>query len=77
MSRSRKQALKIDMWKSVEHDSARKQATDVDTYVDDQLKYPNQLHVYIGTSIHDHANITKLDLSPCYYFEGVICLITH
>ncbi len=77
MSKSRKQTLKTGIGKSVEHDSARKQVTGDAIYVDDQIEYPNQLHVYIGTSTHAHANITKLDVSPCYDLAGVACVITH
>ena len=77
MSKLHKKTLKTGVGKNVEHDSAAKQVTGEATYVDDRLEYPNQLHVYIGTSTQAHAKITKLDTSPCYDFSGVACVITQ
>ncbi|MCG7488467.1 xanthine dehydrogenase molybdopterin binding subunit [Vibrio sp. Of14-4] len=77
MSKLHKKTLKTGVGKSVEHDSAAKQVTGEATYVDDRLEYPNQLHVYIGTSTQAHAKITKLDTSSCYNFAGVACVITQ
>ena len=77
MSKLHKKTLKTGVGKNVEHDSVAKQVTGEATYVDDRLEYPNQLHVYIGTSTQAHAKITKLDTSPCYDFAGVACVITQ
>lgn len=71
-----KQDLKTGVGKSVKHDSAPKQVTGEAIYIDDRLEFPNQLHVYARLSTHAHANITKLDVSPCYEFEGVAIAIT-
>lgn len=71
-----KQDLKTGVGKSVTHDSAPKQVTGEAIYIDDRLEFPNQLHVYARLSTHAHANITKLDVSPCYEFEGVAIAIT-
>ena len=71
-----KQDLKTGVGKSVKHDSAPKQVTGEATYIDDRLEFPNQLHVYARLSTQAHAKITKLDVSPCYEFEGVAIAIT-
>ncbi|MEZ9338377.1 xanthine dehydrogenase molybdopterin binding subunit [Vibrio splendidus] len=70
-----KQDLKTGVGKSVKHDSAAKQVTGEAVYIDDRLEFPNQLHVYARLSTQAHANITKIDLSPCYEFEGVAIAI--
>lgn len=72
-----KQDLKTGVGKSVKHDSAPKQVTGEAVYIDDRLEFPNQLHVYARLSTQAHAKITKLDVSPCYAFEGVAIAITH
>ncbi|UXI04494.1 xanthine dehydrogenase molybdopterin binding subunit [Photobacterium sp. TY1-4] len=71
-----KQDLKTGVGKSVKHDSAPKQVTGEAIYIDDRLEFPNQLHVYARLSTQAHAKITKLDVSPCYEFEGVAIAIT-
>lgn len=71
-----KKDLKTGVGKSVKHDSAAKQVTGEAIYIDDRLEFPNQLHVYTRLSTHAHANITKIDVSPCYEFEGVEIAIT-
>ncbi|MBD8513780.1 xanthine dehydrogenase molybdopterin binding subunit [Photobacterium sp. WH77] len=70
------QNLTSGVGKSVKHDSAAKQVTGEAVYIDDRLEFPNQLHVYARTSTYAHAKITKLDVSPCYAFEGVAIAIT-
>ncbi|KDM92265.1 xanthine dehydrogenase molybdopterin binding subunit [Photobacterium galatheae] len=70
------QDLTSGVGKSVKHDSATKQVTGEAVYIDDRLEFPNQLHVYARTSTYAHAKITKLDVSPCYAFEGVAIAIT-
>ncbi|MBU2896639.1 xanthine dehydrogenase molybdopterin binding subunit [Vibrio hepatarius] len=77
MSKSHQKELTTGVGKSVKHDSAEKQVTGTAVYVDDLLEYPNQLHVYAKLSTYAHAKITKLDVSPCYEFEGVEIVITH
>ncbi|MGR5297411.1 xanthine dehydrogenase molybdopterin binding subunit [Vibrio mediterranei] len=71
-----KQDLKTGVGKSVKHDSAPKQVTGEAVYIDDRLEFPNQLHVYALLSTQAHAKITKLDVSPCYEFDGVAIAIT-
>ncbi|SEF92257.1 xanthine dehydrogenase molybdopterin binding subunit [Vibrio hangzhouensis] len=71
-----KQDLKTGVGKSVKHDSAAKQVTGEAVYIDDRLEFPNQLHVYTLLSTQAHARITKLDVTPCYDFEGVAIAIT-
>ncbi|UJF19389.1 xanthine dehydrogenase molybdopterin binding subunit [Vibrio sp. SS-MA-C1-2] len=68
--------LKTGVGKSVKHDSAPKQVTGEAVYIDDRLEFPNQLHVYARLSTQAHAKITKIDLRPCYQFEGVTIAIT-
>ncbi|MDO6708675.1 xanthine dehydrogenase molybdopterin binding subunit [Photobacterium sp. 1_MG-2023] len=70
------QDLTTGVGKSVKHDSATKQVTGEAIYIDDRLEFPNQLHVYARTSTYAHAKINKLDVSPCYAFEGVAIAIT-
>ena len=70
-----KKDLKTGVGKSVKHDSAAKQVTGEAVYIDDRLEFPNQLHVYARLSTQAHANITKIDVSPCYEFEGVAIVI--
>jgi xanthine dehydrogenase large subunit len=71
-----KQDLTTGVGKSVKHDSAGKQVTGEAVYIDDRLEFPNQLHLYARLSTQAHANITKIDISPCYEFEGVAVVIT-
>ena len=70
-----KQDLKTGVGKSVKHDSAPMQVTGEALYIDDRLEFPNQLHVYARLSTQAHAKITKIDVSPCYEFEGVAIAI--
>ena len=62
--------------RSVLHESAEKHATGEAIYVDDRLESADQLHLYARLSPHAHANITRLDVSPCYDFDGVALVIT-
>ncbi|PSW18314.1 xanthine dehydrogenase molybdopterin binding subunit [Photobacterium sanctipauli] len=71
-----KQDLKTGVGKSVKHDSAAKQVTGEAVYIDDRLEFPNQLHVYARLSTQAHANISHIDVSPCYEFDGVAIAIT-
>ncbi|PMJ98887.1 xanthine dehydrogenase molybdopterin binding subunit, partial [Vibrio sp. 10N.261.55.A7] len=71
-----KQDLKTGVGKSVKHDSAPMQVTGEAQYIDDRLEFPNQLHVYARLSTQAHAKITKIDVSPCYEFDGVAIAIT-
>ncbi|MEZ8824618.1 xanthine dehydrogenase molybdopterin binding subunit [Vibrio amylolyticus] len=71
-----KQDLKTGVGKSVKHDSAPMQVTGEAQYIDDRLEFPNQLHVYARLSTQAHAKITKIDVSPCYEFDGVSIAIT-
>ncbi|MDX1301406.1 xanthine dehydrogenase molybdopterin binding subunit [Photobacterium sp.] len=70
------QDLRTGVGHSVQHDSAGKHVTGEAVYVDDRLEFPNQLHLYARLSPHAHANITKLDISPCYDYDGVALVIT-
>ncbi|MGF1761810.1 xanthine dehydrogenase molybdopterin binding subunit [Aliivibrio kagoshimensis] len=71
-----KKDLTTGVGKSVKHDSAAKQVTGEAIYIDDRLEFPNQLHLYARLSTFAHAKITKIDLTPCYQFEGVAIAIT-
>ncbi|MBL4831486.1 MAG: xanthine dehydrogenase molybdopterin binding subunit [Aliivibrio sp.] len=71
-----KKDLTTGVGKSVKHDSAAKQVTGEAVYIDDRLEFPNQLHLYARLSTFAHAKITKIDVSPCYEFEGVALAIT-
>ncbi len=71
-----KQDLVTGVGKSVRHDSAPKHVTGEAIYVDDRLEFPNQLHVYARMSERAHARITRIDVSPCYGFDGVAIAIT-
>ncbi|GGB34734.1 xanthine dehydrogenase molybdopterin binding subunit [Oceanisphaera marina] len=71
-----KQSLQTGVGKSVPHDSAAMQVAGEAQYIDDRLEFPNQLHLYARLSDRAHARITKLDVSPCYEFEGVTIAIT-
>lgn len=71
-----RQDLVTGVGKSVRHDSAPKHVSGEAIYVDDRLEFPNQLHVYARMSERAHARITRIDVSPCYAFEGVAIAIT-
>lgn len=71
-----KKDLTTGVGKSVKHDSAAKQVTGEAVYIDDRLEFPNQLHLYARLSTFAHAKITKIDVTPCYEFEGVAIAIT-
>ncbi|MGF1759886.1 xanthine dehydrogenase molybdopterin binding subunit [Photobacterium sagamiensis] len=70
------QDLRTGVGHSVQHDSAGKHATSEAVYIDDRLEFPNQLHLYARLSPQAHANIIKLDINPCYDFDGVALVIT-
>ncbi|MBA1272339.1 xanthine dehydrogenase molybdopterin binding subunit [Stutzerimonas azotifigens] len=71
-----KQDLVTGVGKSVRHDSAPKHVSGEAIYVDDRLEFPNQLHVYARMSERAHARIIRIDVSPCYAFDGVAIAIT-
>ncbi|GHA07295.1 xanthine dehydrogenase molybdopterin binding subunit [Oceanisphaera arctica] len=71
-----KQSLQTGVGKSVPHDSAAMQVAGEAQYIDDRLEFPNQLHLYARLSERAHARITKLDVGPCYQFDGVTIAIT-
>ncbi|EOD81312.1 Xanthine dehydrogenase, molybdenum binding subunit [Grimontia indica] len=76
MTAQAKAGLATGVGKSVKHESAEKQVSGEALYIDDRGEFPNQLHVYALMSPHAHANITKLDVSPCYKVPGVRTVIT-
>ncbi|WP_325894618.1 xanthine dehydrogenase molybdopterin binding subunit [Grimontia sp. NTOU-MAR1] len=76
MTAQAKAGLATGVGKSVKHESAEKQVSGEALYIDDRGEFPNQLHVYALMSPHAHANITKLDISPCYKVPGVRTVIT-
>ncbi|WP_407333881.1 xanthine dehydrogenase molybdopterin binding subunit [Enterovibrio sp. 27052020O] len=76
MATQAKQGLATGVGKSVKHESAEKQVTGDALYIDDRPEFPNQLHVYALMSPHAHANITQLDVSPCYDVAGVRAVIS-
>ena len=71
------QDLTTGVGRSVKHDSADKHVSGEAIYIDDRLEFPNQLHVYARLSDRAHARIVRVDVSPCYAFEGVRIAITH
>ncbi|MGO3619602.1 MAG: xanthine dehydrogenase molybdopterin binding subunit, partial [Pseudomonas helleri] len=71
------QDLKTGVGRSVKHDSADKHVSGEAQYIDDRLKFPNQLHVYARLSDRAHARIIRIDTAPCYTFAGVRRVITH
>ncbi|WP_298719749.1 xanthine dehydrogenase molybdopterin binding subunit [uncultured Oceanisphaera sp.] len=71
-----KQSLQTGVGKRVPHDSAAMQVAGEAQYIDDRLEFPNQLHLYARLSDRAHARITKLDVAPCYQFDGVTIAIT-
>ncbi|GAA3707447.1 xanthine dehydrogenase molybdopterin binding subunit [Oceanisphaera sediminis] len=71
-----KQSLQTGVGKSVPHDSAAMQVAGEAQYIDDRLEFPNQLHLYARLSERAHARITRLDVAPCYRFDGVTIAIT-
>lgn len=62
--------------RSVKHESADKHVSGEAVYVDDRLKFPNQLHVYARQSDRAHARIVRIDTRPCYEIPGVAIAIT-
>ncbi|USH05500.1 xanthine dehydrogenase molybdopterin binding subunit [Grimontia kaedaensis] len=76
MTAQAKAGLATGVGKSVKHESAEKQVSGEALYIDDRGEFPNQLHVYALMSPHAHANIIKLDVSPCYKVPGVRTVIT-
>ncbi|OEE67017.1 xanthine dehydrogenase molybdopterin binding subunit [Enterovibrio norvegicus FF-33] len=76
MTTQAKAGLMTGVGKSVKHESAEKQVSGEALYIDDRGEFPNQLHVYALMSPHAHANITKLDVTPCYNVPGVRSVIT-
>ncbi|MBM7455409.1 xanthine dehydrogenase large subunit [Oceanisphaera litoralis] len=71
-----KQSLQTGVGKKVPHDSAAMHVAGEAQYIDDRLEFPNQLHLYARLSERAHARITKLDVAPCYRFDGVAIAIT-
>lgn len=71
------QELTSGVGRSVKHDSADKHVSGEAIYIDDRLEFPNQLHVYARLSDRAHARIVRVDVSPCYAFDGVRIAITH
>jgi xanthine dehydrogenase large subunit len=71
------QDLTTGVGRSVKHDSADKHVSGEAVYIDDRLEFPNQLHVYARLSDRAHARIVRVDVSPCYAFDGVRIAITH
>ncbi len=69
--------LTTGVGRSVKHDSADKHVSGEAIYIDDRLEFPNQLHVYARLSDRAHARIVRVDVSPCYAFDGVRIAITH
>ncbi|WP_074889318.1 xanthine dehydrogenase molybdopterin binding subunit [Pseudomonas graminis] len=71
------QDLTTGVGRSVKHDSADKHVSGEAIYIDDRLEFPNQLHVYARLSDRAHARIVRVDVAPCYAFDGVRIAITH
>ncbi|WP_293268558.1 xanthine dehydrogenase molybdopterin binding subunit [Neptunomonas sp.] len=71
-----KQSLTTGVGRKIPHESAARHVSGEALYVDDQLEYPNQLHLYARLSEQAHATITHIDTTPCYKIPGVRCVIT-
>ncbi|MBL4854378.1 MAG: xanthine dehydrogenase molybdopterin binding subunit [Robiginitomaculum sp.] len=66
----------MSVHKSVQHDSALKQACGVARYLDDIPEPKALLHMYIAMSSHAHANIKSMDLTAVENARGVKCVLT-
>ena len=71
-----KQTLTSGVGKKLPHESAERHVSGEARYIDDQLEYPNHLHLYARLSEQAHATITKLDVNACRQYPGVACVIT-
>jgi xanthine dehydrogenase large subunit len=61
----------------VPHESARGHVTGAALYTDDLLaRFPNVLHAWPVTSVHAHARVTSLDVSPALAEGGVATVLT-
>ena len=61
--------------KSVQHDSALKQACGAARYLDDIPESKGCLHLYIAMSSEPHAKIKSMDLAAVKAARGVACVI--
>ncbi len=65
----------MSVHKSVQHDSALKQACGAARYLDDIPEPKALLHMYIAMSTHAHADIKSMDLSAVENARGVQCVL--
>jgi len=63
----------MSVHKSVQHDSALKQACGTARYLDDIPEPKALLHMYIAMSTHAHAEIKSMDVSDVENARGVRC----
>ncbi len=66
----------MSVHKSVQHDSALKQACGVAQYLDDVPEPKALLHIYIAMSTEAHAQITHMYLADVVAARGVKCVLT-
>jgi xanthine dehydrogenase large subunit len=66
----------MSVHKSIQHDSALKQACGTARYLDDIPEPKALLHMYIAMSEHAHSEIKSVDLSAVKSARGVKCVIT-
>ncbi|PHR86895.1 MAG: xanthine dehydrogenase molybdopterin binding subunit [Moritella sp.] len=66
----------MSVYKSIQHDSALKQACGTARYLDDIPEPKALLHMYIAMSTHAHAKIKSMDLSAVKNARGVQCVLS-
>ncbi|QCR36125.1 xanthine dehydrogenase molybdopterin binding subunit [Nissabacter sp. SGAir0207] len=62
--------------RSHKHESAEKHVTGEAVYIDDRPEFPHQLHLAPRLSEMAHAEIVRIDVTPCYAFPGVVRVFT-
>ncbi len=65
----------MSVHKSIQHDSALKQACGTARYLDDIPEPKALLHMYIAMSEHAHGKINSMDLSAVQTAHGVKCVL--
>jgi len=66
----------MSVHKSIQHDSALKQACGTAQYLDDMPEPKALLHMYIAMSSEAHAKISHMDLAEVAAARGVKCVLT-
>ncbi|MCL2899078.1 xanthine dehydrogenase molybdopterin binding subunit [Brenneria tiliae] len=71
-----RQPLTSGVGRSRKHESADKHVSGEAQYIDDRLEFPNQLHLAAKLSDRAHARLTRVDVSACHDFPGVVRAFT-